>query len=238
VRQFSHACCAVDNSDPGTDASQAIAKFVQDGVTTVLYLGGTESKFSDAAGKVGYYPEIVLAGDLSNDNNFAATTQDQTVWKNAWGESEQLRTDVRQSEPAYQAAYEGNPNLSASAGAAASDFYQDIFMTFVGIQIAGPRLTPQSVSQGFHAIPSKQSTNPYVASCFFDPNDFTCVKDAMEVWWNPSGQRQGSNQPGCWEMALGGKRYLPDKWPGGDDAFNLNDSSCVGEGGVILIKEA
>ena len=83
--------------------------------------------------------------------------------------------------------------------------------------MAGPRLGPTSVDKGYHAIPKIPSTNPKVPACFYDPGDYTCVKDAVVMWWDPQGKPPGStSQNGCWRMYEGGKRYLAGTWPQGD----------------------
>src|SRR5581483_1652672 len=73
----------VDASDTGTEAAQGAAKFQSAGVTTVLYLGGTEGKFSQALSAIHYFPEIVVAGNLGNDGIGFGQTQTQDAWQNA-----------------------------------------------------------------------------------------------------------------------------------------------------------
>jgi hypothetical protein len=226
---------AVDSQDTSTDAEQAVARFrgtTGSNVTTVLYIG-TENRFSSAADAAHYYPEIVVAGDLNNDNNFIGSVEDQNVWRNAWVDSFQVRTDRGTDSPGYRAYKEGNPNGDQNAGTDAPNRYRDFFFLFEAIQVAGPRLTPQSVDQGFHAIPEKPSTSPYEAAFFFDAGDYTSVKDAQEEWWDPSGRTRGSASPGCWRMINQGKRYLSGKWSGGDESFDSPSDPCNAYGGSI-----
>src|SRR5256885_2877325 len=51
---------------------------------------------------------------------------------------------------------------------------------FVGIQVAGPQLKPPKVDEGFHSIPAVASTDPTVPACYYDPGDYTCIKDTSE----------------------------------------------------------
>lgn len=223
----------VNNSDAGDEQTQAIAQFQQAGVTTVLYLGGVEGKFTQLADAQKYYPEIVVAGDLYNDNIGNARLQNQNVWKNAWAMSYQLREDRRSEQPGYRAARDGDPNLDEDAAGFAADSYRDFFMLFQGIQVAGPKLNPENINKGFHALPERTSDSPYVASCFFDPDDYSCVKDAQEVWWDTTGHPQASNTPGCWRMVRGGERFLAGKWEGADDVFGATSQApCNGRGGT------
>jgi hypothetical protein len=102
-------------------------------------------------------------------------------------------------------------------------------MLFKMIQVAGPRLTPANVSNGMHAIPAIASSSPYVASCYFDPGDYSCIKDSMEESWSESQTSPQDTTPGCWVMAGGGTRFLAHASPTSDDLFNPADP-CNGYG--------
>lgn len=75
-------------------------------------------------------------------------------------------------------------------------------MLFTGIQVAGPRLGPTTLDKGFHAIPPGPSGDPRVPACFYEIGDYTCVKDATAVWWDPAGQPQmDQDASGYWTKA-------------------------------------
>lgn len=225
---FPYSGFSINAKDDGLAAENAVGRFLDDGVTTVLYLGGTETWFSKHAKQRGYYPEIVLAGDLENDNNYAGRSQEQSVWRNAWAVHSQLRID-RQEEAAGARAYrEGYPTAPQEDGRFANEMYRDHFMLFQAIQVAGPELNPQNIDRGFHAIPEHESTDPYVASCFFEPDDYTCVKDATIVWWDEKGISPGDGQAGCWRMVDGGRRALAGSWWTEDKAFSDPKAPCTG----------
>jgi hypothetical protein len=206
-------------------------------VTTVLYLGGVEGRFTTSAASIGYYPEIVVAGSLDNDNNFVGQLQDQSVWKNAWAMTYHIRIASLQDSPGYRAYKEGDPTGDDNAGTEARDSYRDHFMLFQGIQVAGPRLSPASMDQGFHAIPAHSSNDPFEPALFFDPGDYTSLKDAAEEWWDPQGQSPPggtpSRRPGCWRMTNQGNRYLAGHWPHGQTAFVNKTDPCTGYGGAF-----
>jgi hypothetical protein len=226
---FSHSGFIVDSSDPGVEAAQAVAKFKQNGVTTVLYLGGTEGRFTHEAEQAKYYPEIVFAGDLELDNNQAGRLQSQEVWQNAWGTQFMLRIDRPEDAWGYRAVKEADANRTTDEARFANEMYRDHWMLFQAIQVAGPDLTPETIDKGFHAIPTHSSTNPYIASCFFDPDDYTCVKDDMEVWWDPATPSPDGGQLGCLRMTDGGKRFRPGEWTKEDVAFRKDRAEfCSG----------
>lgn len=231
---------ATDATDTGTDASEAVARFQSENVTTVLYIG-VEGRFSNAADAVRYYPEIVVAGQIDNDNNFIGQIQNQNTWQNAWSMTFNTRINRIEDSPGYRAYKEGDPaganDPNDSAGLWARDFYRDHFMLFQGIQVAGPRLTPENVEAGFHAIPERSSSDPYSPAFFFDDGDYTSVKDAMEQWWDPSGRSRGggtpSNRPGCWRVVRQGQRFLAGQWQGKDDVFESRTDPCNSYDGTI-----
>jgi hypothetical protein len=129
----------------------------------------------------------------------------------------------------FRACVEGDPNLTRASCQSAANYHHDHYMLFKMIRSGGPRLTPIEVDRGMHSIPKVASTNYTEASCYFDPSDYTCVKDAMEQWWDGAGRVPSASSPGCWRMVSGGKRYLPDTWPRSDDVFyNGMNEPCNG----------
>ena len=51
------------------------------------------------------------------------------------------------------------------------------------------------IDEGFHAIPEKPSVDPFIAAFFFDPGDYTSVKDAAEQWWDAERTAPVGRQP-------------------------------------------
>jgi hypothetical protein len=122
---------------------------------------------------------------------------------------------------------------------AACEFYDDLFQLFTGIQVAGPRLGPTSIDKGYHAIPRIASINPKVPACFYNDGDYTCVKDAAPMFWDPDGKAPGASQNGCWRMPEGGKRYLTATWPPGDAiAQRRPDDVCNSYAAGLLLSFA
>jgi hypothetical protein len=225
---FSRSGFSIDTDDHGTEAAQAVARFKAKDVSTVLYMGGEEIRLSAAADAIGYYPEIVVAGDLHIDGYSVALLQNQRVWQNAWGTTFAVRVDRPQRTPAFRAYREGDPHGDDRTAAYAPVFYRDYFMLFQAIQVAGPGLVPETIDEGFHAIPEKTSRDPFTAAFFFDPGDHTAVKDAAEQWWDRTGQAPGATQTGCYRMVRGGNRSIAAAWAGADDAFRNRADPCNG----------
>src|ERR1051325_9342796 len=97
-------------------------------------------------------------------------------------------------------------------------WYDALGRLFPGVQVAGPRLTPTSVDRGMHAIPAIASQSNDVPACYYEPNDYTCIKDAVVEHYDPQCQPTQTSRAGCWRMTEAGKRYFADSWPDSDPA--------------------
>ncbi len=202
-------------------AQENIQRMQTDGVTTVLWLAGYETNHSKAAQAAGYFPEWVVAGDILNDQTEEAGGQEPEAWKYARILSNQLREDKTADIPCRQAYRESDPYATTNQTINACAVYRSFFMLFRGIQVAGPFLTPTAVDEGNHALPRTESKNPYIASCYYDPGDFTCVKDAQESWFDPSQPDPNGaiNSMGCWRMSDYGLRHIAGTWNQANSAF-------------------
>jgi hypothetical protein len=217
--------CCMDTQ--ANAATQNVAKLKQAEVTTLLWLGGGDIPFtSQAAEKAQWFPEVVYAGDGVMERNAWGRLQAQSFFQNAWAVSHQRRQVTLETAPSIQACMAGGQGLSLEFCEVGSIIYPSFFTMFQSIQAAGPRLTPQSVDRGMHAIPRISSSNPDVATCFYDAGDNSCTKDSMEMWWDPHTQAPGRNQPGCWKLVQAGRRYLPSQWTTADEVFNTNNAPC------------
>ncbi len=221
---------ALDNSQTPQYAIDAMTRFQQADVTTIIWPGGYESKFSKAAAQINYFPEWILAGDGDLDGEYGnQVNQDQTVWQYAVTTSNQpfVPDDItrRICFQAYRSIDPQAPRQDVNGYAC--DFYENLRQLFIGIQVAGPRLGPTSIDKGFHAIPAISSQDAQVPACFYLPNDYTCIKDLVLGRWDPAA-RPGASDPGCWRFAEG-RRYLREEIPDGNATAQMSPSDpCLG----------
>ena len=199
-------------------AASNMAKFKKAGITTVIWAGGFENNQSTAASSLKYFPEwITWGGDHVLDAQGDALVQDQQEWSHAWDVTSDIALPSNGEEGTCADAYR-----SVAPGASQQDlstyvchprwsFYDDVRQLFTGIQVAGPRLTPDSMDQGFHAVPERSSTDPSSPACYYLPDDYTCVKDAMFQWW--SAASSNNTNSGCYRMIDAGARFTRDRWP-------------------------
>jgi hypothetical protein len=224
---------------PPTYAAPAMADFKTQNVTTILWPGGLETGFSKAASDIGYAPEWVVLGDGQFDQNDSGVFQDQTAWSHAMVVSNVTYQPAFHDQICYQVEKQGDPNLNDNDAAYGCQYYVNIRQLLIGIQVAGPRLGPNTIDQGFRAIPQNvSSTNPQVPACFYPPGSYTCIKDGVFEWWNSQGSSPASSTPGCWMMVEKGQRYLFGQWPPGDPTKQENPAAdfCNGYDGNYTIN--
>jgi hypothetical protein len=197
------------------EAQQNMARFRSSGVTTIVWAGAAEDNSSKAAHSSNYYPEVVVAGDGLMDSTNAGIFNAGEFWNHVVTVSPYERADILGARPCYQAYRDVNTADSDNNiyNFGCEEFYEVIRMLFTGIQVAGPRLTPTSMDSGFHAIPSVASTDPHVPACYYNPGDYSCIKDAQAEWWDPKGQDPYYGGSGCYRMMEGGRRYAAGAWP-------------------------
>jgi len=209
-----------DGQNNETHAQANMAQFQASGVTTLIWPQGYETTHTKAGARIGYRPEWVIAGDQQIEGYQTGGFQDQSSFDgHAWVVTPNtLAGDVAESD-CFRAYLEGNPNLveqDIEFLCQIRTYYDDLRMLFTGIQVAGPRLTLATIDQGLHAIPPVASTDPAVPTCFFNPGDYTCIKDAAAAWWDGGAENPYATQPGCWRFAEGGLRHFAGNWPPGD----------------------
>lgn len=240
---WDQCCYAADNETLPQYANDMVAKFNdpnQEGgpVTTILWPGGMEAKFATAANQRQYVPEWILLGDGQTDGFVATQYQDATAFDgHAWVVSYQTKKIQAAQEPCFLAYKDADPSApDADVRGRACALYERLRQLFTGIQVAGPRLGPTSIDKGYHAIPKIASESPDTPACFYNVDDYSCVKDGVAMWWDSNASAPNASDTGCWRMVQGAKRYIDGQFPAAE-VITLKDSSkdpCNGYGGNAL----
>ena len=221
-------------------ATAEMTEMQRRGITTIIWPIGSNSSGDDGCGhyfqsggvSLRYLPEVVVAGNGGSDDIFSGQLSHQEFSRNQLFMSAFPRADEPGKTPCIYAAREAEPGVPArdleNFGCA---MYPGIRLMFTGIQVAGPKLDPRSMDKGYHAIPDRPSTDPFVPACYFEPGDYTCIKDAQLVHWDASGQSPGTSGGGCMRMVEQGRRYVAGGWPERDIAALVRpDNPCNRQG--------
>ncbi len=217
-----------------------IAQFRNDRVTTILWPYPDWQGASRTAASSGYLPEWILAGNGLIEMWNQSQVYDQAAWDHAWVVSNVPQYPALSEELCYQALKEANPRVDRGEAISLClrwvPIYGDLRQFVTAVQIAGPRLTPDNIYRGFLAVPPIASSNPKVPSCYSVPNDYSCIKDAVSMYWDSKATALDSGAPGCWRMPENGKRYLARSWPHEDMAASKLPSDACNNFGYNLYE--
>jgi len=93
-----------------------------------------------------------------------------------------------------------------------------------GLQLAGPKLTPESFRDGmYHIPPQVDPKNPSISTIttfgdhgFWKGTDYVALDNVGLMYWDPKAKgpdETGTVGEGMYRLVDGGLRYLPGKWP-------------------------
>ncbi|UDY37852.1 hypothetical protein [Dermatobacter hominis] len=190
-------------------AGSLIQKLKAENVTTVvcgcdpLILTFLTAK----AKEQGYQPEWVVTGVALVDNDMIGQILQQDQWARSFGISFAGAPQPAGQGLGYRAYKSVRPD-EPSVGVEL--IYNQLYLLAIGIQGAGPNLTPQSFEKAMFDYPKR--TGPY-GTWGFGPNDYTTTDDAHEVFWNPAAPSVQTRSPGTYQDPNGGARYPIGKWP-------------------------
>ena len=225
VATFPVCCYTTDTTTNPDYATANMAQFSTEGITTILWPGGMESNTSNAASTSGYQPEwIVLGDDLLDGNGPNRMARNGPAFDDrAFIITPEIYAPPRAQQRCYQAYREADKQLPDADLGFVCEYYRNLFQLFTGIQVAGPRLGPSSVDKGYHAIPAVKSKDNQSPACFYNPGDYTCVKDNQIEMWDEQAVPPEGNRAGCWRIIQNAARYLHPDWPPGNIDSNLNE---------------
>jgi hypothetical protein len=199
------------NSMPN-QASNIIAQLKDAGVTTVicfcdpvmLALG-----MAPKANEQGYHPEWITGGLAFVDQDIVSQLIDPEQWAHAFGLAFNAESEP-QGRSYPRAAFRAmRPSSEPAFGV--EELYYQMYLLSIGIQLAGPNLTPETFRDGMFAYPGATGPRGY---WHFGPNDFTSTDDFREIWWDPDLISAQNGRPGAW-VQLGTSRYTAQSPPSG-----------------------
>ena len=196
-----------------TQASTLMARIKSENVTSVSCACDPimQMYLAQEATAQGYEPEWLIAGvgfiDLDLGGQIIAhNAGDQ--WNRAFGGS---RWAVAQS-PETSDAYAAYRSVRQDEPSELVDLlYSQILTLALGIQMAGPDLTPETFETGLFAYPP---TLGQAGLWDWSPHHYTPVIDSREIWWDPDKISPFNGKPGTWTD--NGTRVKDGEIPEGD----------------------
>ena len=218
------------------NARTEIAKLKEAGVTTVIFTGDplTPASLTKEATAQNYFPEWVIGSNVLVDIALFGRTYDQEQWKHAFGLAltmARTNQDARESYNLYKWEY-GKPPPNNTYGV----IIVDPLALFTGLQLAGPKLTPETFAAGMFRAPILGGTplSPTTSRGhhgLWPGTDWGGTDDTGIIWWNPTAVGEdevGNVGKGLYEYTLEGKRYTLDKMPKTDPGlFNPKGSVTI-----------
>jgi hypothetical protein len=198
-------------------ASNAIAKLKDAGVTSVLcYCDPAMLAFglTPKANEQQYQPEWITAGLVFVDQDVVSQAIDPHQWAHAFGTAYNAESERIGASFPYAAYKSVRPNDEPALGV--EELYYQMYLLVLGIQMAGPNLTPESFEAGMFAYPEQLGPR---GTWGFGPGDYTPTNDYRELWWDPTRLSTQNDRPGAWVQLNGGRRYSPTNPPKGRAPF-------------------
>lgn len=209
-------------------------KMRQNNVTTIICLCSwqyAEAGSMPAATSQGYYPEWLFSTFGNLDNNVTMKVgagQNPGQAANAFGLTFRPRLVALANEPYQMALREVAPDLATDNNEqnllkiySSQEFYRSLLLIASGIQMAGPKLTPENFER---ALQNTKFPNPEAPTrpgrVGFGQGSHAMMRDAAEWWWGPAAP---SPYPGdsvgsfCYVDA--GVRRQNAQYPRGDVFF-------------------
>lgn len=186
-----------------------VSQFRLNDVTTVVAdaEGFYLAPFLSAATAQGYFPEWFIPGTWANDEPFVPyiLQYSRAQWSHAFGISGQTMIQYLEQRDHYRAYKSIDPDRAPVSG---GDRFDELLQLINGIQLAGPRLEPQSWRAGLNSMPEPAGP-PWRAMGSYAPGDHTYVDDVAEIWWDdtaPNPDRSANGGAGTYRYVDCGLR--------------------------------
>jgi hypothetical protein len=199
--------------DLGTMSNQAtniVAQMQSQGVTTIVC--GCDPIIpvflSGAAARQNYFPEFVIVGTALTDTDIVGQLWNQEFAKHAFGVSsltQPVPSNQTLGYAAYKAVRQDEPAFSVDL------IYYQMAQMAIGIQMAGPNLTPETFQQGMFSYPGKLGPAGYWS---FADHDYTCADDVREIYWDPNATSTYNQKQGAF-VETDHQRYRQGQIPAG-----------------------
>jgi hypothetical protein len=206
---------SVDPAAYAADVANALVGFKNQEVTTVACFCDpvTAGVATYAATNSAYAPEWFMPGTGEMDNNFFAQFYDQAQWSHAIGVTA-MEMARNYNEWDYYRAYKEIDPANDPDGGVGQYVFGQMLQIANGLQMAGPKLTPESFMTGLQRMPKRPPNNPiWAIAGGYSPGDYTYTDYVSMVWWDSNIQAPDTNTKGAYRHVNGGQRYTFNEIP-------------------------
>jgi hypothetical protein len=204
----------LDTAQLQTQAASLLAKLKSENITSVIL--GTDPILAlylvEQAEQQDYQPEWLLIGtgfiDLDIGGQAIAKASGEE-WSHAFGTSPSGPPAPWGTSDGYKAFKSVRPDEEPST--LVDLVYHQLYLVALGIQMAGPDLTPENFETGMFSYPGGDGQ---FGHWDFDAEHYTGVTDVREIWWDPDAVSPFNGLPGTY--ADNGERWERDEIPEGD----------------------
>jgi hypothetical protein len=204
----------LDTAQLQTQAASLLAKLKAEKITSVVL--GTDPILAvylvQQASQQDYQPEWMLLGTGFTDLDLvgqAIAKQSGDEWNHAFGTSPSAAPVAWGTSDGYKAFKSVRPDEEPST--LVDLIYNQLYLVALGIQMAGPDLTPETFEAGMFAYPG--GTGQF-GHWDFDDQNYTGITDVRELWWDSDALSPFNNRPGTY--ADNGERWERGQIPEGD----------------------
>jgi hypothetical protein len=202
----------LDLNSMSNQAANVIAQLKSKGATSIFC--GCDPIFpvflTTKASEQNYFPEWVLVGVALTDHDIVGQLMDQDQWQHTSGVSFAGSILPQRAGIGYQAYKSFRKDEPAFA---VEIIYAQMYMLALGIQLAGPKLTPQTFEAGMRTYPG--GTGLY-GTWAFPQGAYTPTRDTRILWWDPERISIYNRKKGAYVEAYGGKRFGLGRLPKGE----------------------
>jgi hypothetical protein len=203
----------LDFSELSQEAASIEQQIVNDKITTVIcgcdpitliYLTGDLDNAR-------YEPEFFNIGAAFTDEDLLAQLFDQGAWAEAAGVTNNSNAPPYGSSLGYFAAKSVDPNNPPAQEV--DIIYEDLYILALGVQLAGPDLTPGTLEKGLFNYPGGDGEYGPWSFNVGGTGQFTPQHEFRYEWYNPSATSSSDGEQGTW--VSGSTWYTPATVPAG-----------------------
>ncbi|MGH9010613.1 MAG: ABC transporter substrate-binding protein, partial [Acidimicrobiia bacterium] len=205
----------LDFNTLSNQAASIIAKLKSEKITSVIC--GCDPALpiflTSKAQEQGYSPEWIITGAGFIDLDILGQLYQQDQWSRSLGLSFIGPLQPLRATTGYNAFKAVRPNEEPSS--IVDLLYYNMYLVAIGVQHAGPQLTPETFERGMYAWPG--GSGP-AGTWKFTPGRYTPTQDAREIYWDRNAVSPQNKEKGSYVETMPGKRFRPGDWPVTDPA--------------------